>query len=346
MASDKARMLEAARAEPLWPAPPKWMLALGALIAVALLVFPFAGTTTYSHHVMIFVFLYALMAQAWNVMAGLSGQISLGHSMFFGIGAYACGVFVIRLGISPWLGILAGIAMASLAAVAVGVPTLRLKGHYFAIATLLIGSSVQIIVQRWDWVGAASGLMYPLKRGAPWFDLQFHSGKVQYYYLTLAAAAIGFAIVWWLRRSRFGFRLQALRDEPDAAASLGIAVARHKVMAFMLSGAMMSVAGSLYAQYVLVLDPERVFSADISVIVVLMTVLGGSGTLWGPAIGAAILVPLSEYSRIWFGGTGKTIDLIIYGLLIVAVCMWRPAGIVSLFSERLRRRRQPSGGAA
>ena len=160
-----------------------------------------------------------------------------------------------------------------------------------------------------------------------------------YYYLTLAAAALGYAVVWMLRRSRLGFRLQAMRDEPEAAASLGIAIARHKVLAFMISAAMMSVAGTFYAQYVLVLDPERLLSAEISIIVVLMTVLGGSGTLWGPALGAAILIPLSEYSRIWLGGTGGTIDLIIYGLLIMAVCMWRPSGILSLFSEGIRRRR-------
>jgi branched-chain amino acid transport system permease protein len=106
----------------------------------------------------------------------------------------------------------------------------------------------------------------------------------------------------------------------------------------MISAAMMSVAGTFYAQYVLVLDPERLFSTEISIIVLLMTVLGGSGTLWGPALGAAILVPLSEYSRIWFGGTGRTIDLILYGILILLVCMWRPSGILSLLEERIRRR--------
>lgn len=346
MASDNARRLEAARAEPLWAAPPVWALALGGLLAVALLVFPFAGTSTFSHHVMIMIFLYALMAQAWNVMAGLSGQISLGHAMFFGIGAYANGIAVVKLGLVPWFGMVMGMAASALAALAIGLPTLRLKGHYFAIATLLIGSSVQIIFQRWDFVGAASGMMFPIKRGAPWLDLQFHTGKVAYYYLALAAAALGFALVWYIRRSRFGFRLQALRDDPDAAASLGIAVAKHKVMAFMLSAAMMSVAGSFYAQYILVLDPERIFSADISVIVVLMTVMGGSGTLWGPAFGAAILVPLSEYSRVWLGGTGRTVDLIIYGLLIMVICMWRPAGVISIFSDRMRRRVAPGEGAA
>lgn len=342
MTSDKTRLLEAARAEPLWPRPPVWVIALGALLAIFLVVFPLAGTSTFSHHVMIMIFLYALMAQAWNVMAGISGQISLGHAMFFGIGAYATAVVVVKFGSTPWIGVILGMIAAAIAALLVGLPTLRLKGHYFAIATLLIGSSVQIIFQRWEYVGAASGMIYPIKRGSPWWDLQFHVGKVSYYYLALGAATLGFALVWYLRRSRFGFRLTAVRDEPDAAASLGIAVARHKVMAFMLSAAMMAVAGSFYAQYILVLDPERVFSTDISVIVVLMTVLGGSGTLWGPAVGAAILVPLSEYSRIWLGGTGKTIDLIIYGLLILAICLWRPAGVVSIFSDRMRRRNTPA----
>jgi branched-chain amino acid transport system permease protein len=342
MASDQARMLEAARAERLWPRSPLWVMALGATGAVVLLAFPFIFQTSFSHHTMILILMYALMAQSWNVVAGFSGQISLGHAIFFGIGAYSSTVLFAKYGITPWAGLLVGILISTLAAIAIGVPTLRLRGHYFAIATLLIGSSVQIVFQRWDWVGAASGLYVPINRTSPWFYLQFHTSKVPYYYLALAAAAAGYFLVWKLRRSRFGFRLQALRDEPDAAASLGIAIARHKVMAFMISGAMMSVAGTFYGQYVLVLDPERLFSAEISIIVLLMAVLGGSGTLWGPALGAAILVPLSEYSRIWFGGTGRTIDLIIYGILIMLVCMWRPSGILSLLEERIRRRAGPA----
>ena len=335
-------MLEAARAEHLWPRPPLWVMALGTTGAVVLLAFPFIFQTSFSHHTMILILMYALMAQSWNVVAGFSGQISLGHAIFFGIGAYSSTVLFAKYGVTPWAGLLVGMVIATLAAIAIGVPTLRLRGHYFAIATLLIGSSVQIVFQRWDWVGAASGLYVPINRTSPWFYLQFHTSKVPYYYLALAAAAAGYFVVWRLCRSRFGFRLQALRDEPDAAASLGIAIARHKVMAFMISGAMMSVAGTLYGQYVLVLDPERLFSAEISIIVLLMTVLGGSGTLWGPALGAAILVPLSEYSRIWFGGTGRTLDLIIYGILIMLVCMWRPSGILSLLEERIRRRTRPA----
>jgi branched-chain amino acid transport system permease protein len=338
VAADQAKLLEAARAEPLWPPAPAWTIALGLAACGLLLAYPMFFPSPFSLHLMIMIFLYALMAQSWNVMAGLSGQISLGHAMFFGIGAYASSVLFAKYGVSPWIGLIVGMSIAALAACAIGLPTLRLKGHYFAIATLLIGSGVQIVFSRWEWVGAGSGLYIPIDRTSPWLSFQFHGGKEPYYYLALAAAALGYLLVWKLRRTRFGFRLQAVRDEPEAAASLGVAVSGHKVLAFMLSGAMMSAAGTFYAQYVLVLDPDRLFSLDISILVLLMTVLGGSGTLWGPALGAAILVPLSEYSRIWLGGTGRTVDLIVYGILIVLICMFRPRGLLSLIEDRLRRR--------
>jgi branched-chain amino acid transport system permease protein len=321
MSDDAKHLLQAAKAEHLWPRPPPWAMLVGVAAVGLLLVYPFVFGTPFAHHLMILVLLYALMAQSWNIVAGFSGQISLGHVIFFGIGAYSSTVLFVKYGITPWAGLLVGMLISALAAIAIGVPTLRLRGHYFAIATLLIGSGVQIV------------------RTSPWLSLQFHHSKVPYYYLVLAAAALGYLLVWRLRRSRFGFRLQALRDDPDAAASLGIAVARHKVLAFIISGSMMSVAGTFYGQYVLVLDPERLFAAELSILVLLMTVLGGSGTLWGPAVGAAILVPLSEYSRIWFGGSGRTVDLIIYGILILLVCMWRPSGMLSLLAERIRRRR-------
>src|SRR5262249_33833177 len=149
---EAAAELAAARAEPLWPRAPRWMTLVGLAAAVFLLAFPWIFTDRFSQHLMIMVLLYALMAQSWNVMAGLSGQISLGHAIFFGIGAYACAVLYTKWGVTPWLGLMAGIMLSALAAVIIGVPTLRLSGHYFAIATLLIGSSVQIIFQRWDWV--------------------------------------------------------------------------------------------------------------------------------------------------------------------------------------------------
>ena len=333
-----SQALKSALDEPVWPAPPPAFTWLGFALFAFLVAYPFIFTGTFSHHLMIMVFLHALMAQSWNVVAGMSGQISLGHAVFFGLGAYASAVLYIKWGITPWIGLIVGMAVSALVAAAIGIPTLRLRGHYFAIATLLIGISVQIIFQRWDWVGAASGIFMPIVRENPWYVLQFHGSKLPYYYLSFGLCIAAFAVVWLLQRQRLGMRLLAVRDEPEAAASLGIDVAWHKVIAFMISGAMMSTAGTFFAQYVLVVDPDRVFNFEISVLALLMVVLGGIGTLWGPALGAAILVPLSEFSRTWFGGTGGTVDLIIYGVLILLICIYQPRGLLVLVTERLRRR--------
>ncbi len=338
MAQAEQPELEAALREPVWPASPLVFRSAGLLLLVVLFAYPFVFTGSFAHHLMIMVFLHAIMAQSWNVVAGMSGQISLGQALFFGLGAYASAVLYVKLGITPWLGLLAGMAVSALIAAAIGIPTLRLRGHYFAIATLLIGISGQIIFQRWEWVGAASGIWMPIDRETPWLSFQFHGTKLPYYYLSLLFCAAAFAVVWFLQRLRLGLRLLAVRDEPDAAASLGIDVAWHKVVAFMISGAMMAAAGTLFAQYVLVIDPDRVFNFEISVLALLMVVLGGTGTLWGPALGAAILVPLSEFTRSWFGGTGGTVDLIIYGVLILLICVYQPRGLLSLITERLRRR--------
>ena len=332
--------LEEARADPVWPASPRAFRIMGLALLSVLAVYPFVFTGTFTHHVMIMIFLHAIMAQSWNVIAGMSGQISLGQALFFGLGAYASATMYIKWGISPWVGLIAGMAISALVAAAIGIPTLRLRGHYFAIATLIIGISFQIIFQRWEWIGAASGIFLPIERATPWFSLQFHTTKLPYYYLSFGLCAAAFATVWLLQRSRLGMRLLAVRDEPQAAQSLGIDVAWHKVIAFMISGAMMATAGTFFAQYVLVIDPDRVFNLEISVLALLMAVLGGAGTLWGPALGAVILVPLSEYSRIWFGGTGGSIDLMIYGVLILLICIYQPRGLLVLVTERLRQRGQ------
>src|SRR5215471_17689733 len=173
MASDRVHLLKVANAEPLWPPRPLWTTALGAAAGLVLLAFPFIFRTPFSHHTMILILMYALMAQSWNVVAGYSGQISLGHAIFFGIGAYSSTVLCAKYGITPWVGLVVGMLISMLAAILIGVPTLRLRGHYFAIATLLIGSGVQIVFQRWEWVGAASGLYVPIERSAPFFYLQF-----------------------------------------------------------------------------------------------------------------------------------------------------------------------------
>lgn len=323
------RALAAALAEPLRPPVSTARKILYAVLGIAVLAFPhvFESTYPYSVHLMITFFMYALMAQSWNILAGYCGQISLGHAAFFGIGAYSTGYLFFAHQISPWIGMLVGILIAMAMAVAIGIPAFRLRGHYFAIATLLIGVGVQIFVQRWELVGAASGIFLPIVREQPLLSFQFHGTKLPYYYIILAFLGVACFVVWRLDRSRLGFYFRAIRDEPEAASSLGINVTLYKAYAFMISAGLMSMAGAFYCQFVLVIDPESVFPLALSILVVLMAVMGGAGTLWGPIIGAAVLVPLSEATRIYFGGTGGTLDLMIYGALIVLICIFKPEGL-------------------
>ncbi len=303
-------------------------------MGIALIAFPHVFDSPFPHHVMIIIFMYALMAQSWNILAGFCGQISLGHAAFFGIGAYSTGYLFFAYQISPWIGMLIGVVLSMLMAIAIGIPTFRLRGHYFAIATLLIGEGVQIVFQRWELVGAASGIFLPIVREQPLLSFQFHGTKLPYYYIILAFLALACVVVWRLDRSRIGFYFRAIRDEPEAASSLGVNVTLYKSFAFMISAGLMSMAGAFYCQYVLVIDPETVFPLSLSILVVLMAVMGGAGTLWGPIIGAAVLVPISELTRIYFGGTGGTLDLMIYGALIVLICIFKPEGLIGAVKMR------------
>lgn len=337
-------LLAKALAEPLHRQTPRGRKVLYVVLAIAVLVFPhvFESSHPYTVHLMITFFTYALMAQSWNILAGFCGQISLGHAAFFGIGAYSTGYLFFAYQISPWIGMLVGILIAMAMAVAIGIPAFRLRGHYFAIATLLIGVGVQIFVQRWELVGAASGIFLPIVRESPLLSFQFHDTKLPYYYIILAFLALACLVVWWLDRSRMGFYFRAIRDEPEAASSLGVNVTLYKAYAFMISAALMSMAGAFHCQFVLVIDPESVFPLALSILVVLMAVMGGAGTLWGPVIGAAVLVPLSEVTRITLGGTGGTLDLMIYGALIVLICIFKPEGLVG--AVRMHRVAQEEEG--
>lgn len=330
----RSKALESALAEPSRRPASPMRKASYICVAVALIAFPLVFNSPFPHHVMIIIFMYALMAQSWNVLAGFCGQVSLGHAAFFGIGAYSTGFLFYAYQISPWIGMLVGVLIAMALAVAIGIPTFRLRGHYFAIATLLIGEGVQIFFQRWEFVGAASGIFLPIVREQPLLSFQFHGTKLPYYYIILAFLTLACFVVWRLDRTRIGYYFRAIRDEPEAASSLGVNVTLYKSFAFMISAGLMSMAGAFYCQYVLVIDPETVFPLSLSILVVLMAVMGGAGTLWGPIIGAAVLVPLSEVTRIYFGGTGGTLDLMIYGALIVLICIFKPEGLIGAVKMR------------
>jgi branched-chain amino acid transport system permease protein len=276
------------------------------------------------------------MGQAWNLLAGYAGQTSLGHGMFFGLGAYTSTIAANEVGLNPWLGGMLGMAVAASVGVAIGAVCFRLKGHYFVIATLVLAESLNLAFSDWEWVGAAMGLNLPIDEPSL-LAFQFHRDKRPYYYIALALLVAATALVVWLDRRKAGHVLRAIRDDEEATASLGFSPLRYKLLAMALSAAIIAFCGTFYAQFVLFIDPPSVLSLQISVMIALVTILGGIGTPAGPIVGAAVLVTLSEYTRIWFSGSGRNIDLMIYGALIMLIAVYRPAGLVSLLKPARTR---------
>jgi branched-chain amino acid transport system permease protein len=329
--------LAAARAEPVRaPLSARQRAGLG-LLAVALLVYPHVFDSPYAQHILVMIFIYGLAAQGWNVLAGYCGQISLGQAVYFGIGAYCAAFPYVQWGLSPWLGMVAGVGLSVTVAILIGLPTFRLRGHYFAIATLVIGEIAYTLVANWEYVGAATGVWIPIGRESPWLTLQFHDSKLPNYYIALSFLSAATVLVAWMERSKLGLYFRAIREESDAARSLGVDLTRYKLVATSISAAFTALAGAQMAQYVLIIDPETVFPLLLSILIVLMTMLGGLGTLWGPVIGASVLFPLSELTRVWFGGTGGAEDLMIYGLLIVLISVYWPGGVISLLRRLAAR---------
>jgi branched-chain amino acid transport system permease protein len=320
--------------------------ALAALLLLAVVLFPVVFTGPFPRHVMIMIFLYGALATAWNVLAGYCGQISLGHAVYFGIGAYTSTLLVREIALTPWLGMLAGAALAVLVSQVVGYPCFRLRGHYFAIATIGVGEIVQTSVLNWDLVGAARGLFVPIKRPDSLLNFQFHESKFVYYYIALGPLALALGVTRWIERSRRGHYFRAIKEDQDAAASLGVPVAREKQAAMGVSAALTALGGTFWAQYVLFIDPESVFPLSLSILICLVAVLGGVGSLWGPLLGAAVLVPLSEGTRVLLGGTGKALDLVIYGALIMLIAVFQPAGLMGLVRQLGARRRIAPGAGA
>jgi branched-chain amino acid transport system permease protein len=306
---------------------------VGALVLVALALLPLPIHDVYTLTLIIITLLFAGLSQAWNVLGGYCGQISLGHALYLGIGAYVSTMLYLNLGIPPTLGMFAGGAVAGLCALLVGWPCFRLSGHYYAIATVVVGEVGYLLFLNWDFVGAAMGLYVPF-HGESLVQLQFRTSKLPFHYVALAFLTITWVVAWFVEGSRWGFSWRAVRDDVVAARSLGVRVFPSKMAAAAISGGLTGIGGAIYAQYVGYIDPDSIMSGQLSILVALPAVLGGGGTLWGPLLGAALLIPLSELTRSYLGGSGQGVDLMIYGGLIVIVSLARPAGLVSLFGTR------------
>jgi branched-chain amino acid transport system permease protein len=278
------------------------------------------------------VLLAAIGASAWNIVGGYAGQVSVGHAVFFGFGAYAAVVVYTHLEWPPIAGAPIGMALSVVLAAVIGVPTLRLSGHYFSMATIAVAELVRVLSSTSDFLGGAQGLSGPpLPRSV--LDLSFISAT-PYYYIFLAVLAGLLGLTWWIERNRMGFYLRAIKDSERAARSLGVSAGNYKLQAYMLSAAFTSLAGSLYLTMFGFVDPESGFGILISVKMVVMAALGGAGQLFGPLIGAAILVPLEELSNSLLGGRGAGLTFVVYGAIIVIIARFLPSGLLSLVERR------------
>ncbi len=304
--------------------------------AVIFLLYPLIFTLPFPRHLMIMIFLYATLGLAWNMLGGYAGQISLGHTLFFGIGAYTSTLMLMKLWVSPWVGMLAGGGISIGVSLIIGYPCFKLAGHYFAIATIAIAEIAMVWMLNWDWAGAAVGLTLPILPESL-INLEFHSSKAPYYYIAFGLLILALLATLWIDRSKMGYYFRAIKGDLEGARSLGIHVIKYKFYALSLSAFFTSICGSFYAQYVLFIDPDSVFPLMLSIIPCLIATLGGVGTIWGPVIGSFILIPISEFTRIYLGGGGKGTDLILYGFLIIIISVYQPFGLIGLI-RRLRKK--------
>ena len=288
--------------------------------------------------------LFAAMAQAWNIVGGLANQISLGHAAFFGIGAYTSTVLLLKFGISPWLGMFAGGALGGLAAFVIAIPTMRLQGHYFALATLAFGEVMRVIANVWtSLTGGPGGLSVPFV--PPSFLAYSFKLLRPHAYIALAALIVVTVIFQAIRRGAMRYRLRAIRQNADAAEVIGIDTTRVKLFAAVISGALMAMLGTLYAQVAVFFDPDTVFGiASISIRVALIAIIGGVGTAAGPILGAFFIIPLEEIMNGLLSSRAAGLSQLVFGIILIAVILWQPRGFITALNSlraRLSRKGAP-----
>jgi branched-chain amino acid transport system permease protein len=288
-------------------------LALGFFLIAFLL--PVLMKNSYYRHIMIMVFMWTMLGTAWNLMAGYTGQVSFGHASFFGVGAYAAGLLSHHLGLSPWWGMLTGGIVAVIFAIPMGLVCFRLRGPYFALSMLALAEVLRLVAT--NWVGFTNGMLGILV--IPTFK-----SKLPYYYIIGVLALLSLLAVRRIVDLKLGCWFLAIREDQDAAESMGIPTTRYKMFSLCISAFMTGTVGSFYLNYMGFIDPSIVFSLpDISIMVILVAIIGGVGTVWGPAIGAAVMVVVSEIVRNTIGDA----HLLVMGVLVVAIIMFLPQGV-------------------
>jgi branched-chain amino acid transport system permease protein len=295
------------------------------------------------------VMIIAILGVSWNIMSGFGGMFSFGHAAYFGIGAYSSSVMLVNFNISPWFGMVVGMFLAALFGVFIGYLCFRykLKGTYFALATFAFAEMLRILVMSAPALNAGVGYHIPLITDSSWWLMQFPPGSPNYFWLGLILLSTSVLISILFIRSRAGQFLIAIREDETAASSLGISVLRFKLLAIAVSGAIGAVAGVLYTQYYLFIDPDLAFGASRSIEAILAPVVGGVGTIWGPIVGSSVLAPLTDLTAAFLrnppgplafleGRSG--LDVMLYAILIIVMILFLPKGIFGTIKEKVTRK--------
>ncbi len=338
--------------------------AIAALVVLAALyAFPSFVDSPYALHMMILLFLSTIMGESWNIIGGYTGQYSVGHAAYFGAGAYGTLILLQKWEIAPWKGVWAGIAAALVLSLIIGSICFRLRGPYFVLASIAVAEIVRLTVLNTPSVtNGAEGILLsdlpPFKIGET--VITDFVSKVPFYYIGLSLALLTILVTWGVQNSKLGYFFQAIREDQDAAHSLGINLSLYKNIALALSAMLTSLAGSFYAIYIKFIDPTTVLPLDLSVQIVLIAIIGGIGTIFGPVIGSLVLVPLSEALRSNLiaqglinsgivkedSGLGVFLKehlahahVLIYGILVVVVILFMPDGVIGFIRKISARKR-------
>ncbi len=308
---------------------------VGTVVGLILLALPFWVSSTWQN-LLITVFFYAFLGQAWNILGGYSGQLSLGHAAFFAIGAYTSAILAVHYAVSPWLGMFVGAALAALLSLAIGYLGFRfgLRGFYFILLTLAAAEICRLIALHLPILGGYTGLFINFTPN-PW-QFQF-KGKIPYYFISLGFLVFASAVVWLLERSKLGTYLVAIREDEDASEALGVDTFRYKMMAYALSAALTALGGTFYAYFQYYLQPNTVLNLNHSVDIMIRPIVGGMGTILGPIMGSLLLELLGEFSRTYFAGATAGLSVVTYGILLIIVVLFLPRGIYPALAHWMRR---------
>lgn len=309
-----------------------------ALVAALIVAAEFLNS--YYLQIIIYIFMFAYFASAWNILSGFAGQFSLGHAIFIGIGAYTSTILYAQFGISPWVGMLAGGMLAALVGVIIGLPCFKLKSTYFTLTTIALANILLLLVQNTRKIGSiaingARGIQIPAVDGNNLMALQFLDKKY-YLYVILVMLVVVLGVCRWIKGSKMGYQLAAIANNQDAAESLCVNSRALKLKAMAISAFFCAIGGTFYAQVILFCNPARLFSEALSDKLAIVAMLGGKGTVFGPTVGALIVETISQFASAKFAGT-QGLNLATYGIMLVVCIRFFPDGILPIIQKIFRK---------